>query len=140
MMELGATVCVPRQPLCRACPVHAWCATRGDLGEPVVERRKKANLRYCLSTSNGSVFLVRRSANASLMAGMWELPQTQTAAAVGENRIKLRHSITVTDYSVEVISGKPPAGSPGRWVSVSRVATLPLTGLTRKIFRRAGII
>ena len=29
MMELGATVCLPRQPRCSACPVFGLCATRG---------------------------------------------------------------------------------------------------------------
>ena len=35
MMELGATVCLPRQPLCLACPVRDLCATRGSLDQPV---------------------------------------------------------------------------------------------------------
>ncbi len=32
MMELGATVCLPRQPKCLACPVLELCATHGELG------------------------------------------------------------------------------------------------------------
>src|SRR5580700_2685233 len=31
MMELGATVCLPRQPQCLLCPVSGECATRGEL-------------------------------------------------------------------------------------------------------------
>ena len=31
MMELGATVCLPRQPQCLLCPVSDLCATRGEL-------------------------------------------------------------------------------------------------------------
>ncbi len=34
MMELGATVCLPRQPRCSACPVFGLCATRGHLELP----------------------------------------------------------------------------------------------------------
>src|ERR1700728_4865916 len=30
MMELGATVCLPQRPLCLHCPVHEFCATRGE--------------------------------------------------------------------------------------------------------------
>jgi A/G-specific adenine glycosylase len=29
MMELGATVCVPRAPRCLVCPVRKWCVTQG---------------------------------------------------------------------------------------------------------------
>ena len=31
MMELGATVCVPREPRCLLCPVRKCCVTQGDL-------------------------------------------------------------------------------------------------------------
>ena len=141
MMELGATVCLPRQPLCDSCPVHAWCTARGEFGHPVSERRKRATLRYCLASRNGSVFLVRRPADASLMAGMWELPELPPPLSCeGNPAFKLRHSITITDFSVEVVPGEPPRGSPGKWIGRSRLAALPLTGLTRKIFRHAGII
>src|ERR1019366_7558179 len=34
MMELGATVCLPRAPLCLRCPVHALCRTRGEHATP----------------------------------------------------------------------------------------------------------
>jgi len=140
MMELGATLCLPRQPLCESCPVYRWCVTRGEFGEKAVQSRKKSFVRYCLARSNGSVFLVRRPGDASLMAGMWELPELTGQAEETANGFKVRHSITVTDYAVEVVSGEPPLSASGRWVPVTRVTRLPLTGLTRKIFRHAGII
>ena len=140
VMELGATICLPRQPLCEACPVHRWCATRGEFGDTVVESRKKSFVRYCLARNNGSVFLVRRPGDASLMAGMWELPELTGESEETGSGFKVRHSITVTDYAVEVVSGNPPVSASGRWVPVARVIRLPLTGLTRKIFRHAGII
>ena len=31
IMELGATVCLPGQPLCGQCPIRKWCATQGRL-------------------------------------------------------------------------------------------------------------
>ncbi len=34
MMELGAIVCLPRQPRCSVCPVFSLCATRGTLEAP----------------------------------------------------------------------------------------------------------
>ena len=143
MMELGATICVPGQPRCESCPVRLWCLARGQFGERVVERRKRATLRFTLATRDGSVFLVRRPVESSLMAGMWELPEVTADSKVqsnGHDGFKLRHAITVTDFSVEVLAGDPPKGASGKWVPQSRVAALPLTGLTRKIFRRAGII
>jgi A/G-specific adenine glycosylase len=141
MMELGATVCLPRQPLCDSCPMHGWCTARGEFGHRISERRKRATLRYCLAARNGSVFLVRRPTDASLMAGMWELPELPPGLPFdGTTGFKLRHAVTITDFSVEVVPGEPPRSSPGKWIARSRLPALPLTGLTRKIFRHAGII
>lgn len=143
LMELGATVCLPGEPRCESCPVRRWCAARGQFGERVAEPRKRATLRFSLATRHGSVFLVRRPTKASLMAGMWELPEITDDSNIqlnGHGGFKLRHAITVTDFSVEVLPGDPPSSVSGKWVPQSRVAALPLTGLTRKIFRRAGII
>ena len=143
MMELGAMVCVPGQPLCESCPVRRWCLAKGQFGSRVAEPRKRATLRLSLATRDGTVFLVRRPSDSSLMAGMWELPEVASDSKLHSNRhggFKLRHAITITDFFVEVLPGDPPPGMAGKWVPRSRVAALPLTGLTRKIFRRAGII
>ncbi len=140
MMELGAIVCLPRQPQCLLCPVSDLCATRGELQRPTkATRQTKRTIHYTLAWRNGSIFLVQRSKAASLMSGMWELPET-TANETTSAWLTVRHSITVTDYVVRVLRGPAPKDSNGRWVRKSRVTALPLTGLTRKILRAAKII
>jgi A/G-specific adenine glycosylase len=86
------------------------------------------------------VFLVKRQKDASLMPGMWELPELPSANGTSEPYLTLRHSITVTDYVVRVSQAAAPDGSAGRWVPKRRIATLPLTGLARKILRAAQVI
>jgi A/G-specific adenine glycosylase len=76
MMELGATVCTPRAPACLTCPVVELCATRGELsGTAKAAPQKKREIHYALDFRDGKVFLVQRPRDASLMAGMWELPE-----------------------------------------------------------------
>ena len=141
MMELGATVCLPRQPQCLLCPVSDLCATRGELHKPGKgTRQTKREIHYALACRNGSIFLVQRPKTAALMPGMWELPETGGANRTNATWLTLRHSITVTDYVVRVLRSPAPKGLEGRWVRKSRVATLPLTGLARKILRAAKII
>jgi hypothetical protein len=97
------------------------------------------------------------------MAGMWELPEV--AAVVprarknpvpfdklrtgsrfarndedGELLFAVRHSITVTDYAVQVWRSTSPAATIGEWIAVERLERVALTGLARKILRKAGII
>jgi A/G-specific adenine glycosylase len=54
--------------------------------------------------------------------------------------LKVRHSITVTDYVVRVWRIPAPTEIHGKRVAVERLSRVALTGLTRKILREAGII
>jgi A/G-specific adenine glycosylase len=141
MMELGATVCLPRQPQCLLCPVSDLCATRGELDKPGKgTRQTKREIHYALACRNVSIFLVQRPKTATLMPGMWELPETVGANGADAAWLTLRHSITVTNYLVRVLRSPAFKGLEGRWVRKSRLATLPLTGLARKILRAAKIV
>jgi A/G-specific adenine glycosylase len=138
MMELGAMICVPQIPDCPGCPVFAFCATRGAGMAKMKEVRRKREIHYSLNSRNRSVFLVQRAQNESLMPGMWELPQVEPNG--NESWLTVRHSITVTDYTIRVIKGSKSGGNLGRWVAKANVEALPLTGLTRKILRAAKIL
>ena len=143
MMELGATVCLPKSPVCLLCPVSGLCATRGELrGSKKGTQRRKVVIHYELNCRNGSVLLLQRPKRASVMSGMWELPEVPAANASPKTWLMLRHSITVTDYDVRVQRGQGPAPKSmvGEWIAKSRLTKLPLTGLARKILRAAKVI
>jgi A/G-specific adenine glycosylase len=148
MMELGATVCLPGEPRCLICPVRQWCATKGQIREAKPETRQQHKEVWCaLERRNGQVRLVRRPKTASLMAGMWELPQWAELPhdlARSAHWRTFRHSITVTDYTVHVVRDwvrKGPAQpTRGKWVAIDEIPALPITGLTRKILKAGDII
>jgi A/G-specific adenine glycosylase len=149
MMELGAVVCLPASPLCGACPVIDFCQLRGAAPRVAPKPRKKATLAYLFARKRNLVFLQQRMRSASLMPGMWELPEIKTP--IGMRRkplLQLRHSITNTDYRVLIFAengqkafnqGKKEHKG-GRWVSLSSVRKLPLTGLTSKILRALDLL
>jgi len=138
MMELGATVCLPKAPRCAQCPVFAWCRTRGAGASRRPSLRRKKSVAYRLAVRKQSVFLVQRGNQRSLMPGMWELPSTRPGA--GAPVLRLRHAITNTDYQISVIRAPGVNGVAGRWVKLAEVERLPLTGLTQKILRRVKLI
>jgi A/G-specific adenine glycosylase len=139
MMELGALVCLPAQPLCDGCPVAGLCGARGPTEKAGRPARRKAELHYALSRRNGSVLLRQRTKQSSLMPGMWELPEIEAADNPGKlPMLKLRHAITTTDYTVFVHAGNTKKRPADRWVPLRSVYRLPLTGLTRKIIRGIG--
>jgi A/G-specific adenine glycosylase len=156
MMELGAMVCTPRQPKCETCPIRNWCATKGEAPRTTPPQSQSRKEIWCtLDQRHGRVRLVQRPSNLSLMASMWELPQrsptvscsNQSLGAAAKRRKigpaapwrTFRHSITVTDYTVHVMRGSASV-SKSKWIAIKKIPEIPVTGLTRKILKAAGII
>jgi A/G-specific adenine glycosylase len=153
MMELGATVCLPQRPLCLHCPVHSLCATRGEHQAAPPKKMRSRQIAYALlrrhRASETRVLLEQRPLSASLMPGMWELPEVELQESDHElAEITLRHAITVTNYRVHVLpfseeeAGQrcPPRGFPRKWAKSTELSQLPLTGLARKVLRRLQIM
>jgi A/G-specific adenine glycosylase len=153
MMELGATICLPKGPLCLQCPVYDLCKTRGEHLTGPRGRQTSRPAAFLLATRKQGtateVLLERRSAAASLMPGMVELPALPLDAISGREPIlTLRHSITNTNYYVSVyaesdgiLAGQVPAKAETlTWSSVRLLGQLPLTGLARKILRRVDLM
>ena len=148
MMELGATVCTPRSPACLACPVVGLCAARGEIPRTKKpSRQRKREVHYALGQRDGCVWLVQRKKSDSLMPGMWELPEIDASATVIQTRnpkrellFRVKHSITVTDYTVGVWGAARAATAPGTWVAINRLPKMALTGLARKILHKAKIL
>lgn len=143
MMELGAMVCLPRAPLCLGCPWQPWCRTQGEHvmpSRPAQRRQHSARVvRLRGADETQQVHLVQRAADASLMAGMWELPVHEPAA--GETPVfTVRHAITVMNHVVDVYVARSGAtdASAGEWVPLGELPRRALTGLTRKVLRRLG--
>lgn len=134
MMELGAVICVPGNPLCTVCPVVDLCVSRGAHAQAERAARKKAVIEYSLCLKNRSVLLQRRPQNSSLMPGMWELPPCKGKGKTVQPLMRLKHSITTTDYSVLVFAGN--GRNKGQWVPLKNTERFALTGLTLKILRK----
>ena len=152
MMELGATVCLPRAPLCLHCPVFDLCLTRGEHVTQPRGRQTSRPAAYLLwlrkTGTTAEVMLERRPAEASLMAGMYELPPLPLDAVDGlEPMLRLRHSITTTNFYVKIyneaaeLRGSIVASRDDlSWVRTNKLAEMPLTGLARKVLRRLRVM
>jgi A/G-specific adenine glycosylase len=79
LMELGATICTPRNPGCLACPIHRHCDAHaaGDAQALPIKRKKAKQTRIravAASIERGGKILAVRRPESGLMAGLWELP------------------------------------------------------------------
>jgi len=97
MMELGATVCLPRAPRCADCPLARWCRGKAA-GNP--ERfpqiaRKKTERRLVWRVwceRKGTLLLHRANVKSRRLAGLCELP---TAGQLGIDEETLRPKPTL---------------------------------------------
>lgn len=79
MMDLGATVCLPRRPECGRCPLSAGCVSRRKGWQDSIPpprrptARKKLLYPCAVLRKNGQVLIARRPI-ATLLPGLWEFP------------------------------------------------------------------
>ncbi len=144
MMELGATVCLPRNPQCLVCPVAEFCEARqtGTQAQYPVKARKAEPLiaasELLFLERAGKIAMKQRAEDASLMAGFWELPEASDFPGAGarEELGSFRHTIVNTRWSVHVFraqlprNGRLPRGV--QWITAEALSKLPVTTVTRK--------
>lgn len=157
MMELGATVCVRRNPLCLTCPVRAYCAgtRQGDPEEfprLAPKRMEQLAVTRVWCERQGALLLHRASADAKRFRNMHELPTAtqagldQAAAIRGELLAKKRRGITRFQIAESIHRAEAPARSlaPGLvWVPLAGLDAITLSGPHRRwvaeiLARRAG--
>ncbi|MFY0524730.1 A/G-specific adenine glycosylase [Archangium gephyra] len=106
LMEHGATMCRPENPLCLLCPVREQCLAylHGRVAElPPAKVRaapKRMTLAVAVWAHEGRLLLARR-AEKGLFGGLWELPaaEVQDDTADPESAAKLAEALG-TDVSV----------------------------------------
>jgi A/G-specific adenine glycosylase len=162
LMDLGATVCLPKNPRCLICPLMEICKAR-ELGlqeqRPVL-KPKKSTPHYvhaaAVIVERGRVLLARRPSKG-LLGGLWEFPNARvdgepakdlakalkTAThlkvkrkeAVGSVKHAYSHfSVTVHAFRAELIS-KPSTGNL-KWVRLKELEDYPMGKVDRQIAQK----
>ncbi len=145
LMDLGATVCVPRAPRCHLCPVAAFCAARrrGLEGELPVRPPRRELPHYDVTAGviwrDGRVLIAQRPAEG-MLGGLWEFPggkcedgetlpdclrreireELGIEIAVGAPLTVVRHAyshfrITLHAFTCRHLSGEPRALGCAAW-------------------------
>ena len=140
LMDLGATICRPRDPDCPACPLRGDCAAFAS-GEPErfparVRRRErphKYGVAYWIER-DGHVWLERRPPRG-LLGGMAALPGSpwseRPLASSGEHLGSVRHAFTHFTLELAVARSDEPSGE-GWWQPLDRLTESGLPTLYRR--------
>lgn len=167
LMELGATVCTPRNPTCGECPLKRLCTARKQGSQediPVPGKPASRSALYCASVvvtnPRGHVLLEQRP-SVGLWADMWQTPTLERddhpptreqlgAYLLGDIRSAdtlvsagtFQHQTThrAVHFTVYAAGATPRRPVDGRITKSPRaLATLPLSNAQRKVLERAGI-
>ena len=138
LMDLGATVCTPREPACSRCPVQPLCRAQAAgtvLNYPRKTRKlKRGQRQHALLwlQQGGRVWLQQRPAQG-VWAGLWSLPefddaeqlQQQLAGWPGQGQWlpSFRHVLTHFDWTLQAL----------QWTLPTRLAAARREGLTARL-------
>jgi A/G-specific adenine glycosylase len=166
LMELGATVCLPRKPACPACPLRDPCeARRLGIADELPEGRPRhapvdVTVAAALVERDGRVLLVRRP-RGRLLDRMWQVPQTSLDSrgrpdlareleerhglrvVPGPLAVRTRHAVTHRRITLEGYTTRlrpPLPDDPERflWALPEEVARLAVASSTRKLLKGLG--
>ena len=163
LMELGATICLPRNPECSSCPLRRSCFARKEgLIEtiPDLGQRKKtvARLYLAVVARRDGKILVRQRELGGINGKLWEFFNREVTSedpggyqwlertlGLGPTDLKLlgevKHSITTNRitlkvYSSNIVTGRQIDDASSQWVRVSELEGLAFAAAHRKIVRR----
>jgi A/G-specific adenine glycosylase len=144
VMELGATVCLPKAPLCNTCPAARHCQAHIEGREqefPVKLRRtRRAQVHetlYYVERKNEILFW-QRNEDSRRLAGFWELPGPRQLKRVMRPDFagQFSHAIVNTTYHFRIVRASVrSAPAELSWVSKSSLHGLPLSTTAKKALR-----
>jgi A/G-specific adenine glycosylase len=141
LMELGATVCLPKQPRCAQCPWACECqAFRLGIQHELPMKAGRpdavgAEKQVLMIERAGKILAWQRPSESRRLAGFWELPEKeQLPGARVEGRVAgFRHTIVNTNYRIDVLRASVPGAPKGfHWFSTKELSEIPLSTTAKK--------
>jgi A/G-specific adenine glycosylase len=143
IMELGATLCLPKKPQCLLCPVGDFCEglRHGRVKELPVKLKKAVVIEEARTLlvilRAGRVLLRQRPAGDKRLAGFYELPESSDIPNARHKATvaQFQHAIVNHHYRMTVCEASlPPRFDESGWVRIalSDLEGIPLSTMARK--------
>jgi A/G-specific adenine glycosylase len=163
LMDLGAMICLPKNPLCSDCPLASICEAylkglQGNL--PVITKKPLVPTRVksaAVIVQRGKVLLRQRPLNG-LLGGMWEFPASEVDAnpaiglesaietefqlkvELGASFVVVHHAYThfkLTEFAfLCTLKGKPHVLEDFQWIPLDQLDDFPMGKVDRRIARK----
>ena len=142
LMELGALVCRPKNPLCDSCPLQSKCKAN-RLGQvdmyPFKTMKQTLPTRYAtayiLKRQDGAI-LLRKRPPTGLLGGMMEIPTTSWESVKTEtHKTHVKHTFTHFHLELDLCHAQDPSTFDGIWVLPQDLKNYALPTLMKKIIQ-----
>jgi A/G-specific adenine glycosylase len=163
LMDIGATICLPRFPNCRKCPLKTVCkARKAGLQDRLPVSRRKVRIPTLVKSAvvavkRNKVLLIKRQSRG-LLGGMWEFPSVEVGAdpekdlrlkihsqyklkiRLGSKLLTVSHAyshfkLTEHVFLCNLIKGsRPPPGF--KWIAKSGLGQVPMGKVDRQIAKK----
>lgn len=158
LMELGATLCTPREPACPKCPWQDGCAARlaGRIAEfpPLAAKAKTRERRFvALILRRSNTVLIRQRAPDAVNGSLWEFPNFEAQRRPALPRqiseflacplelkpfATIRHTITNNRITLTAFHGAATASDleaklNGQWTPLKKINALPFSSAHAKL-------
>jgi len=163
LMDLGATLCKPKDPQCQICPLKSSClAFQKNLQKilPMKKKREKIPLRInsAMVIWKKDRILIQKREEKGLLGGLWEFPGMNNLHDFSkingelmdwrphlgfrltdqEFLFKLKHTFThfkmdLYVFKARFLSGKGIQKKAQRWVTLDEIENLPFPAADKKI-------
>ena len=152
LMDLGATVCIPKVPRCEECPLTGVCQAHAagrerELPLRVTNKDVPVEARVVAVVCADGQLLLHQRPDKGLLAGMWEFPQAESRDALRQllaaqglvvrlSRApvtRIRHVFTHKIWELTVYRATLPPDSRQTWQSADRWQWVDADTATREV-------
>lgn len=164
LMDLGATVCLPKNPRCPLCPLRGFCRARAlNVQDQRPVMKPKAGtprvVHAAAVITKGKRVLLAKRPSKGLLGGMWEFPNGRVGGdprrglakalktgyglrvRAGEALGVIQHAYTHFRVAAHVFRAELVSMSEKKslkWVAVGELENYPMGGIDRQIARKLG--
>jgi A/G-specific adenine glycosylase len=145
LMELGATVCTPRNPRCDICPVSRYCRAKAMNLQDLIPPPRKARptplvSRWTFAVESRGRWLIQQRPAVGRWANLWQFvtfPATDDAMADASALLgfpvadvrplgQITHALTHRRYLFTAFACRATKPRPGKWVTLKQLSRYPL--------------
>jgi A/G-specific adenine glycosylase len=158
LMDLGSTICTPRNPDCAICPWADACASKGkadveSFPRKLVKKAKPIRFGVAFVHINDQGVLVARRAEKGLLGGMLEVPGTDWRTESWEDDVAMacapvqgqswqrttavRHIFTHFDLRLEVLVARSQSADNAQRVALADLDRSALPSVMMKVIKSA---